>query len=892
MKSTLKINQDGSFHVRHVTDLSYTYFPLCNIGGMKSSLAPNMGGDATINQNSFILLPSTVEDLSQSLLKRNVFFRIDDQLTWSITGQTPEQVLKPDEVDLYGDFLIHKIVRNYAKFTAVIESFVPSDQGFQEMHKVSIKNTSDKPLNLKPVVAVPIYGRSADSIRDHRHVTSLLNRIKIVENGMINHPTFSFDERGHLLNHRHYGVFSQSSHHQAVKYYYPTHEDFIGEGRTLLNPKVVEKTVVSSYRIGDTIAGYEAMAGMAYEEIALKPNETFSIVVTLIISDQEQSLIDQGSSIDEQAFDRLKQKTKMDWEDNLSSLVFKFGDSSFNGWLKWVTLQPILRRIYGNSFLPYHDYGRGGKGWRDLWQDLLALILMNPAPVREMLINNFKGVRIDGSNATIVGDKPGEFIADRNNIARIWMDHGSWPLLTTKLYIDQSGDLDLLWEKVSYFSDQFTHYTKQVKKTNIPKDSLLKTLQGDTYYGTVFEHLIVQNLVPYYNVGIHNTIRLEDADWNDGLDMAKENGESVSFTSFYGGNLVTLATLLAQIKERGINEIALFEEIKILLQPISHDDIATKKASLNTFFNTVENGISGKHEVYKISDLEKSLYEKGNALLEHVRQNEWLEEGEDGWFNGYYDNDSQPLDNIKKKHMTLTGQVFSIMSNAARDDQIEKIIQSADRYLYNPNVGGYRLNTDFKDVKTNMGRLFGFAYGHKENGAMFSHMAVMYANALYKRGFVKAGYKGIKTIYEHSIDLPFAKMYPGIPEYFDPKGRGMYPYLTGSASWLILTMITEVFGIKGDLGDTIIEPKLLLEQFNDKNTLSVKTVIGKRTATIVYHNPLHLDYHEYEIGEVFVNQEKVEFIKTKNGVKLKQNQVGQTIDIVLTTNKNNVRKPL
>ena len=47
-------------------------------------------------------------------------------------------------------------------------------------------------------------------------------------------------------------------------------------------------------------------------------------------------------------------------------------------------------------------------------------------------------------------------------------------------------------------------------------------------------------------------------------------------------------------------------------------------------------------------------------------------------------------------------------------------------------AGGYRLNTDFKEEKFDLGRMFGFAYGEKENGAVFSHMAVMYANALYK----------------------------------------------------------------------------------------------------------------------------------------------------------------
>ena len=68
------------------------------------------------------------------------------------------------------------------------------------------------------------------------------------------------------------------------------------------------------------------------------------------------------------------------------------------------------------------------------------------------------------------------------------------------------------------------------------------------------------------------------------------------------------------------------------------------------------------------------------------------------------------------------------------------ITEAADAYLYDASCGGYRLNTDFHELKTDMGRMFGFAFGEKENGAVFSHMAVMYANALYTRGFAKEGY--------------------------------------------------------------------------------------------------------------------------------------------------------
>ena len=119
---------------------------------------------------------------------------------------------------------------------------------------------------------------------------------------------------------------------------------------------------------------------------------------------------------------------------------------------------------------------------------------------------------------------------------------------------------------------------------------------------------------------------------------------------------------------------------------------------------------------------------------------------------------SNPLDNVEKGDMTLTGQVFSVMCNVATDKQVEEIIKAADYYLYDEAVAGYKLNTNYNEIKTNMGRLFGFAYGHKENGAMFSHMAVMYANGLYKRGFAHAGYKVLNTIYTHCIDLSKSKI--------------------------------------------------------------------------------------------------------------------------------------
>ena len=70
-----------------------------------------------------------------------------------------------------------------------------------------------------------------------------------------------------------------------------------------------------------------------------------------------------------------------------------------------------------------------------------------------MLVKNFGGVRIDGTNATIIGSGDGNFVADRNGIARVWMDHALWPLMTVRLYIDQTGDLGILEAQAPWFKD-------------------------------------------------------------------------------------------------------------------------------------------------------------------------------------------------------------------------------------------------------------------------------------------------------------------------------------------------------------------------------------------------------------------------------------------------------
>ena len=141
-----------------------------------------------------------------------------------------------------------------------------------------------------------------------------------------------------------------------------------------------------------------------------------------------------------------------------------------------------------------------------------------------------------------------------------------------------------------------------------------------------------------------------------------------------------------------------------------------------------------------------------------------------------------------------------------------------------------------------------FSYGSKENGAVFCHMAVMYAFALYSRGFASEGWRVLEQLYSHCADFRRSKILPGIPEYFDERGQGMYPYLTGSGSWLLLTVQTQLFGVRGQDGDLVLEPKLLPCHFDASGTAEIHCVSAGHELTVCYHNPLGLEYGSFRIG--------------------------------------------
>lgn len=867
------IDNQGTFLLENPEMNSYMYFPIANECGVMSSLTPILNGDCKMSQNTFLLAPVSAEELHNNKSSRNFWIYIEGYGAWSVTGASGKQRYEvfdknKENTKLEAGIMWHKITRESKDIgiKSEVTSFVPSNNKKVELMKVTITNISDEKKKITPTAAIPFYARSADNVRDHKHVTSLLHRIETIDYGVIVDPTLTFDERGHKKNTIVYGIVSAEDNGEKPIGFCPLVEEYIGEGGSFEAPETIIMNKEFDVKSHEKFEGFEAVGAIRFNDIILGPNQSKTYIVAMAFGESKKDIeIISNDVFKETDFDSLLEETKLYWNNKIN-ISYKTKDSEFDNWMYWVNFQPMLRRIYGCSFLPHHDYGKGGRGWRDLWQDCLALLAMEPNNVRQMLLDNFGGVRFDGTNATIIGNKQGEFIADRNNITRVWMDHGAWPFLTTKLYIEQSGDIEFLLEKQLYFKDlQVIRGEGKDNLWNPEQGNNQLTGNGDKYKGSILEHLLIQHLTAFYDVGEHNILRLHGADWNDALDMASERGESVAFSALYAGNLEDIADLLKVLKDKmNIKNIQLAEEIQILLNVNldEYNSIDKKVEVLKKYCEKCKHSITGKVIEINCDTLIEDISVKAKWLKEHIQKNEWISNEEGfNWFNGYYDNNGRRVEggNGNKTRMMLTGQVFTIMSNTANEDQVRSIIKTCDNYLYDESVGGYKLNTNFNEIKTDLGRMFGFAYGHKENGAVFSHMAIMYANALYKRGFVKEGFKVINSLYRHCNKFEISRIYPGVPEYINSKGRGMYHYLTGSASWLILTVLTEMFGVKGDMGDLRLEPKLLLKQFDENYKSAINMTFAERKIHIEYINEASKEFNEYSIKEIYLDNNKYNF---------------------------------
>ncbi len=145
-------------------------------------------------------------------------------------------------------------------------------------------------------------------------------------------------------------------------------------------------------------------------------------------------------------------------------------------------------------------------------------------------------------------------------------------------------------------------------------------------------------------------------------------------------------------------------------------------------------------------------------------------------------------------------------------------------------------------------------------------------------GWSRRAINVLKGIYDHCRDFATSRIYPGIPEYVSDRGRGMYTYLTGSASWLLLTLVTQVFGVRGQRGQLAIAPKLVPEQFDELNHARMGTLFAGQRLEVTFHNPDRLSYGAYRVKRVSLDGADVAVQRAGDAVILARDVIASLPD--------------
>lgn len=331
----------GSFRIEHGEKNRLNYFPLAAENGVMASITPELKGDLKRDQNSFVLPPASEEDLRSGMAGRNFWCRFENGELWSAAGMSAAQIAEEftpaeEKCIVEAGLLWHRTVRENRtrQLRAAVTSWVPSANGTVEIMQVILENCGEETLRLTPTAAIPLYGRSADNLRDHRHVTSLLNRAESRKEGVILTPTYSFDERGHTPNQRSYFVFGITEDGKSAEAVCADLDRYTGEG-SLIMPEWVAKELPGDSLGGET-AGKETIGALRFPETELRPGEKREYDI-LVGTAEDKAAAEQIAAVWLSLY-RIRislEETKL-WWDQVNPIRTHTGDSDFDNILRWI----------------------------------------------------------------------------------------------------------------------------------------------------------------------------------------------------------------------------------------------------------------------------------------------------------------------------------------------------------------------------------------------------------------------------------------------------------------------------------------------------------------------------------------------------------------------------
>ncbi len=694
---------------------------------------------------------------------------------------------------------------------------LPQEEGMPlatEVQQIEVKNNSSSSRNLK-VIYTGMFGSAAPhALFEDVLYSNVIMQAKIIRDASGNlvavgpdyYPDKAKDDQR----------FHTMLIHKGNNVEYPTefcanYNDFVGNG-TLENPEGINSLSNRFYRKGP---GFFAVAGQIMLDAGTECLiDNFTGVVSKVVNpkfkdstfDEEiKSLVDKYSKPNE-TIKALEENSKF-YERYRNFIQMQSSDEAFNTYFnKNLPFQVLYQTFVSRSFCQTQKGYReiGFREIQDIFATMYYFVSMGMHDTVKQMLKEWCSMIFEFGfayhNFFWEGKEPGK-----------WSDDSLWFVQAVYRYINLSGDLGFLDEEVAVAG------TAPVKTRPV-----YETIKALIRYSAEI------------SVGKHGMPLLDNADWNDCLKLDNDFIDGITKEKLYRN----------QLAEKGRKEGDPFESdysesiMNAFLLKVAIDEMV---------YISHEKGDASYEEKLKL--LSHKIYD---AVQEHAWKGDFFARV---LFNRYKDGkftflgakgDGLSADPAIDGSYFLNSFNWSVLADAANEEQISIMLDSIEKYLKTPYGIKLVTLTDLGKVANDTATGHYFP-GDRENGAVFKHATMMGTSAMLKAAKEVKDKKLAQRLTDTAywmLDLvaPYRTMTNPFVICGNPRfctqynnsetGENIGPMLSGTSTWFILTMMSAL-GIDYTRQGILLDPIM-----REKDTSLAYTLnTGKATYSIKITKP-------------------------------------------------------
>ena len=520
--------------------------------------------------------------------------------------------------------------------------------------------------------------------------------------------------------------------------------EFLGRGGTLAFPAAL-------HRIGleTRLSPSDDLCAVLQLHLDLLPGGVEEIYFVLGQGSNKEHALELARKYHNSAYvGAALERSKVFWEHLLQTVQVHTPEPATDLILNhWMLYQTLSCRIWSRSAFYQPS---GAFGFRDQLQDVLALLAIDPAISRGQILNAAQFQFSEGDVMHWWHPPTGRGVRTRISDDLLWLPY------VTALYIETTGDMSILEEKIPFLEAPPLNMDENERYNYYPQTN-------ETY--SLLEHCH-RAIKKGATSGMHGLPLIGTGDWNDGLNRVGEKGK---------GESVWLAWFLCDILDR-------FARI-----------------------------------CDSLGDRERTEYYRSRSkeYATAVEQTAW----DGAWYRRAYYDDGFPLGSIQDTECQIDGiaQSWAVLSGAGDPIRSQQAMQSVlERLVLREDRLSLLFTPPFDKTERDPGYVKGYPPGIRENGGQYTHAAIWTAWAFAQLGNGKeAGelFDMLNPIFhsdseekaaEYSVE-PYvicADIYSKTPYLH----RGGWTWYSGSAAWMYRLGLTALLGFK-KTGNTLqIDP--------------------------------------------------------------------------------------